>query len=100
MRGRTSVVIAHRLSTVRAADKIVVLDRGRVKEEGRHQELVRRGGLYARLYRQQFAEPGTGAPVPGSDGEAEDTGAEVLPVEPPAAGHPVDTALAPLGIPR
>jgi ATP-binding cassette subfamily B protein len=53
--GRTSLVIAHRLSTVRNADKIVVLDRGRVVEQGRHEELVAAGGLYAELYRTQFA---------------------------------------------
>jgi ATP-binding cassette subfamily B protein len=53
--GRTSLVIAHRLSTVRNADLIVVLDRGRVVEQGRHAELVAAGGLYAELYRTQFA---------------------------------------------
>jgi ATP-binding cassette subfamily B protein len=54
--GRTSVVIAHRLSTVRAADVIVVIDGGRVVESGRHAELLARGGLYADLYRTQFAD--------------------------------------------
>ncbi|MFO0594447.1 MAG: ABC transporter ATP-binding protein [Myxococcaceae bacterium] len=50
MKGRTTLVIAHRLSTVRHADRIVVLDQGQVAEEGRHDELVARGGVYARLH--------------------------------------------------
>jgi ATP-binding cassette subfamily B protein len=54
--GRTALVIAHRLSTVRSADLIVVVDGGRVVEQGRHAELLARGGLYADLYRTQFAE--------------------------------------------
>lgn len=54
--GRTTLVIAHRLSTVRAADKIVVMDRGRVVDEGRHEELLERGGIYKRLYELQFSE--------------------------------------------
>ena len=54
--GRTTLIIAHRLSTVQRADRVVVLDRGRITEEGRHAELLARGGTYAKLYRGQFRE--------------------------------------------
>ncbi len=54
--GRTSLVIAHRLSTVVGADRILVIDGGRIVQRGRHEELVRAEGLYAELYRTQFAQ--------------------------------------------
>ncbi|MHB1498825.1 MAG: ATP-binding cassette domain-containing protein, partial [Acidimicrobiales bacterium] len=54
--GRTSLVIAHRLSTVRDADQILVVEGGRIVERGRHGELMARGGLYADLYHTQFAD--------------------------------------------
>ena len=56
MRQRTSLIVSHRVSTVRDADRIFVLDRGRIVEEGRHDELVSRGGLYATLHRRQLLE--------------------------------------------
>lgn len=56
MAGRTTLVIAHRLSTVQKADKIVVLDAGKIVEQGRHEELVEMNGLYASLYKMQFRE--------------------------------------------
>jgi ATP-binding cassette subfamily B protein len=54
MKGRTTVVIAHRLSTIKNADSILVLDKGRIIENGNHQELLTKGGLYARLYEMTY----------------------------------------------
>ena len=56
MQGRTTIVIAHRLTTVHSADKIVVLDRGRVVDAGTHDELMSRGGIYRDLYELQFSD--------------------------------------------
>ena len=57
MKGRTSFVIAHRLSTIRNADLIVVIDQGRIVEQGKHQELLVRKGFYYNLYMSQFSLP-------------------------------------------
>jgi ATP-binding cassette subfamily B protein len=54
--GRTSLVIAHRLSTVREADQILVVNGGRITGRGQHEELLAAGGRYAELYRTQFAD--------------------------------------------
>jgi subfamily B ATP-binding cassette protein MsbA len=68
MAGRTALVIAHRLSTVRAADRIVVLDRGRIVEEGSHGELLGRGGVYSRLHAVEAAGGEAGAGQAGDGG--------------------------------
>ncbi len=65
MNGRTTLVIAHRLSTVEGADRIVVLDGGRIVEVGDHQELLERNGAYAALHRIQFQPQATAETVPG-----------------------------------
>ena len=59
LEGRTSIVIAHRLSTVRDADRIVVLERGRIAEQGNHAQLMASGGMYARLYTMSYATVGS-----------------------------------------
>ncbi|MGZ5862264.1 MAG: ABC transporter ATP-binding protein [Methyloceanibacter sp.] len=71
MRGRTVLTIAHRLSTVKKADLICVLDQGRIVESGRHDELVAKGGLYARLHRTQLGITGAFPVSEAEEGRAE-----------------------------
>ena len=66
-RGRTTIVVAHRLSTIREADQILVLRRGEVKERGTHAELLRANGLYRRLYELQARESAGSDPIEGLD---------------------------------
>ena len=67
MRGRTSFVVAHRLSTVQESDLILVMRDGRVVEQGRHEELLARKGFYHTLYYSQFAADGVERAVPAAD---------------------------------
>ena len=77
LKGRTSFVIAHRLSTVRGADRVVVLDQGRIVEEGTHTELLARDGLYARLYRMTYEQA-------SPDGDGRSPSGQVSPSSLPA----------------
>jgi len=56
MRSRTTIIVSHRISTVRSADQILVLDDGEIVERGTHDQLVARNGVYAELYRKQLLE--------------------------------------------
>jgi ATP-binding cassette subfamily B multidrug efflux pump len=67
MAGRTSVVVAHRLSTIQRADKIIVMHKGEIREMGRHQELIRLRGIYYKLYQLQYKEHARGLSVARAD---------------------------------
>jgi ATP-binding cassette, subfamily B, bacterial HlyB/CyaB len=88
VKGRTVLIIAHRLSTVRNADRIIALERGRLVEDGSHDELLRRGGRYAHLHRLQA---GGGAPFGQDDAVAGPGGAPPY----PASAHHSPAASAP-----
>jgi len=100
LRGRTALVIAHRLSTVRGADQIVVVDGGRVVERGRHADLLAAGGLYAELYRIQFQgqdhgseDDSPGVDSSGADGSGADgSGADGSEADVPAQARPQPVA--------
>jgi ATP-binding cassette subfamily B protein len=81
MRGRTSFVIAQRLSTVRAADLILVLDKGRIAARGSHAELLRTSGIYAEIYNRQLRPQETASPAPDTivPPEPDDDAWEVAP---------------------
>jgi ATP-binding cassette, subfamily B, multidrug efflux pump len=72
MRGRSTLVVAHRLSTIQNADRIIVLHHGEIREQGTHAELVRADGLYSRLHELQFVGPVPGGAAPEGRAEAED----------------------------
>jgi ATP-binding cassette, subfamily B, bacterial len=82
--GRTSLVIAHRLSTVREADQILVVDAGRIVERGHHDELIAAGGVYAELYRTQFSHPEPALRSPGEGEEQQGGLGELIPQLAPA----------------
>ena len=56
MKDRTSFIVAHRLSTIQHADRIIVMDHGRILEQGKHAQLIAKNGFYAQLYRSQFSD--------------------------------------------
>jgi ATP-binding cassette subfamily B multidrug efflux pump len=54
LKGRTAIIVAHRLATIRMADRVLVVHKGRIAEQGTHEELLAREGIYSRLYRLQY----------------------------------------------
>jgi ATP-binding cassette, subfamily B, multidrug efflux pump len=106
MEGKTVVAIAHRLSTIAAMDRLIVLDRGRIVEEGDHRSLLARGGLYARLWAHQSGgflgeeadDDATPAAAVQPDA-AEDTRQIVLPTSSATSTAPRESTATPTGLP-
>ena len=73
MRDRTSIVVAHRLSTIQRADKIIVLHHGEVREQGTHQDLLALQGLYWKLYKLQYSDPERSMPARDKEEEEQQT---------------------------
>ena len=71
MRDRTCIIISHRLSTLAGMDRVVVLEEGRIVEDGTHEDLMRRGGLYANLHRLQFKDGAHDSAAPTAEGQSQ-----------------------------
>jgi ATP-binding cassette subfamily B multidrug efflux pump len=109
MEGKTVVAIAHRLSTIAAMDRLIVLDRGRIVEEGDHRSLLARGGLYARLWAHQSGgflgeeadddEPDAAAVEAAQPGAAEVMRQMVLPTSSATSTAPRESTATPTGLP-
>jgi ATP-binding cassette subfamily B protein len=81
LQGRTSLVIAHRLSTIQHADRILVFHKGRLREQGTHQELLALRGIYYRLYQLQYRDQELSAPAAPADLDVAPLAREPLPSE-------------------
>jgi ATP-binding cassette subfamily B multidrug efflux pump len=81
--GRTALVIAHRLSTIQHADRILVFHKGRLREQGAHQELLVQRGIYYRLYQLQYKEQELGIPANGHSTGGPGSASEITPVPTP-----------------